>query len=200
MVNAVQQTCKAAAEAVEIAEPAAEVLPAQPIPEAEIRALEERHRQLIQVAATALIQAFEIGAILCNWKTRIPHGQWLPWVRANLNIAERTVSQYIRLSESREILERYFKIGRYFPANRAKPICKSAETHADLKSAEAHADLEQLPSIQKALFFLSNGQDTGAQPKPKPAKGPRYPKLTLTPDLLNQLCPDCRAIVEGKPL
>jgi hypothetical protein len=48
------------------------------------------------------------GEILDQKKQSLPHGKWLPWIRANLDFTERTAQYYLKLYEHRDevLLER----------------------------------------------------------------------------------------------
>ena len=181
------------ADIAKIADDKPEVLTPQPIPEEELRDLHERHQRLMCKGVEALYQAMDIGDILLRWKEQIRYGQWLDWLKTNVQIPERTCQQYLRLATGRELIESRFGL-------RKLKVRSADSAEVEYRSADS-ADLESAPSIQRALFFLTDkGDELGAKPKPKPAKGPRYPKITLTPELLEQLCPDCRTILEGKSL
>src|SRR6516164_1016138 len=38
------------------------------------------------------------GELLIEAKSKIPHGQWLPWLKANCAMSERTARDYMRLA------------------------------------------------------------------------------------------------------
>jgi Protein of unknown function (DUF3102) len=49
--------------------------------------------------------AIRIGELLISVKDRLPHGKFLPWVKANLTFQERTGRNYMRLFRERDKLK-----------------------------------------------------------------------------------------------
>src|SRR4051812_42211679 len=39
-----------------------------------------------------------VGKLLIEAKAKVPHGQWLPWLKANCAMPERTARDYMRLA------------------------------------------------------------------------------------------------------
>jgi hypothetical protein len=66
-----------------------------------------------------VLHAIQAGALLIEAKEKLEHGQWLPWLKANCEISERTAQQYMRLARHRDEID-----------------TKSAE-HADLPVSRA---------------------------------------------------------------
>jgi N-acetylglutamate synthase/N-acetylornithine aminotransferase len=66
--------------------------------------LAARIRAEHEAAAAALNQglqhAIAAGKLLIEAKKEIPHGQWLPWLKANCAISERTGQAYMRVARS----------------------------------------------------------------------------------------------------
>jgi signal recognition particle subunit SRP54 len=62
----------------------------------EIRQL---HSDILQAARTTLDKAIRIGELLTTVKAQCKHGEWLPWVQANLPFSERTAQNYMRAAE-----------------------------------------------------------------------------------------------------
>jgi len=56
---------------------------------------------------TAVGKAIEIGALLTTVKEELPHGEWLPWLAANVPFAERTARNYLRVYQNREKVNRH---------------------------------------------------------------------------------------------
>jgi len=44
--------------------------------------------------------AIACGDLLAKAKADVPHGQWLPWLRQNIDFSERTSQGYMRLARS----------------------------------------------------------------------------------------------------
>jgi Protein of unknown function (DUF3102)/ParB-like nuclease domain len=63
----------------------------------EIRSLHAKVKLGAQQLAT---DAIEAGQRLVEVKEQSPHGQWLPWLRANCGFSDRTARRYMQLAES----------------------------------------------------------------------------------------------------
>lgn len=63
------------------------------------------HGEIITAARTSLDKAIRIGELLTWIKSRLAHGQWLPWLKANIPFAERTARNYMRCHAERERLK-----------------------------------------------------------------------------------------------
>jgi hypothetical protein len=50
----------------------------------------------------AVEKAIEVGERLSKIKADLKHGEWLPWVKANISISERTAREYMQFHERRE--------------------------------------------------------------------------------------------------
>jgi hypothetical protein len=51
---------------------------------------------------TGLQKAIRIGELLSKINEELPHGQWLPWLQANVQFSQKTASNYMRLFEHRD--------------------------------------------------------------------------------------------------
>jgi hypothetical protein len=61
-----------------------------------------RHHLLARGHADAAIQhAVDAGRLLLQVKTQLMHGEWLPWLRANLEVSPRQAQRYIAAFEQR---------------------------------------------------------------------------------------------------
>jgi hypothetical protein len=119
-----------------------EIRPRRAIPRAEITEVENWHQELEDLRRVALNRlrrlalnrAFDIGFRLRCWHELIPHGKWLPWLKANVAIPERTASQYLLLWDHNEEIKAAFK-------------------SADNSNS---ADLSDLPPIKDALALIAD--------------------------------------------
>lgn len=66
---------------------------------AEIKRL---HSEILNAARTSLDKAIRIGELLREEKSRLAHGQWLPWLEANAPFTDRTATNYMRLFNERD--------------------------------------------------------------------------------------------------
>jgi hypothetical protein len=69
---------------------------------ADLEALAERinaeHEQFGNALRAGLHHALEAGRLLLEAKAGLPHGAWLPWLRDNCKVPERTAQLYMRLA------------------------------------------------------------------------------------------------------
>lgn len=62
------------------------------------------HNELGTLAKSALLKAVKIGQLLTQVKASLKHGEWLPWIEANLPFTDQTARNYIGVYEIREEL------------------------------------------------------------------------------------------------
>ncbi len=61
------------------------------------------HHERASVAArTAIGEAFEAGRLLIEAKSRLAHGEWLPWLKSNCACSERSARNYMKLAEAKD--------------------------------------------------------------------------------------------------
>src|SRR5262245_37253661 len=63
------------------------------------------HESVVQRARDALKEAIEIGGILTKVKQELEHGEWLPWLTANVPFDERTAQRYMSCHANRARLK-----------------------------------------------------------------------------------------------
>src|SRR5215831_4420357 len=68
-----------------------------PILAGEIR---KAHADVQDAAKTAAQRAIDAGHALIEAKELVAHGQWLPWLRENCALAERTAQLYMKIAKS----------------------------------------------------------------------------------------------------
>jgi phage N-6-adenine-methyltransferase len=75
------------------------VIPAHRPLEAVAADINLAHREAQQYAAKAVERALTAGDLLLEAKTRVAHGQWLPWLKENCpDISTRTIQNYMRVA------------------------------------------------------------------------------------------------------
>ena len=62
------------------------------------------HSEVVTAARTTLDKAIRIGELLTEQKASLKHGQWLPWMEANLPFSQQTASNYVRVFANRSKL------------------------------------------------------------------------------------------------
>lgn len=60
------------------------------------------HAEICDKARKSLVAAVRIGELLTKQRSELKHGQWLPWVRANLTFSDDTARNYMRVFSRRD--------------------------------------------------------------------------------------------------
>ena len=60
--------------------------------------INDAHHLAMRHAGEAVAQAIACGKMLVEAKAKVPHGQWLPWLRQNVTFGERSAQGYMRLA------------------------------------------------------------------------------------------------------
>ena len=60
--------------------------------------INQSHVLAMQHSGRAVQHALRCGDLLIEAKAKIPHGQWLPWLRQNVDFSERSVQAYMRVA------------------------------------------------------------------------------------------------------
>ena len=63
------------------------------------------HGEIIGHLSLSLSKAIKIGELLTEQKESLKHGEWGPWIEANLSFTSRTVRSYMRLHRERDSLK-----------------------------------------------------------------------------------------------
>jgi len=63
------------------------------------------HEAVCKAAMTATQHAIKCGVLLAEAKSGLSHGQWLPWLKENCELSERTTQAYMRLARRYEELD-----------------------------------------------------------------------------------------------
>jgi Protein of unknown function (DUF3102) len=58
---------------------------------------------------TVIRKAIDIGVALIDAKRQVPHGQWLPWIKDECELSERTVQDYMLVAACRHKIEQWMK-------------------------------------------------------------------------------------------
>jgi hypothetical protein len=67
--------------------------------------IKKLHSEILDAARGTLDKAIKIGELLSGIKAGLKHGEWLPWLKANLTITERTAQNYARCFEEKDRLK-----------------------------------------------------------------------------------------------
>lgn len=76
---------------------AADIMDRLPVLAAKIR---QAHNDVVDAASTAAERAIEAGHALVEAKHLVGHGKWLPWLKENCGMSERTCQLYMKIAKS----------------------------------------------------------------------------------------------------
>jgi hypothetical protein len=60
--------------------------------------INREHEQFEEASLTTLEHARKAGELLAEAKRRVKHGEWLPWLKANCKMTNRTAKRYMRVA------------------------------------------------------------------------------------------------------
>ena len=80
-------------------------LPADYLPDV-VEKIKDALAKIDAAGRSAVTEAVNAGLLLAQAKSRIPHGQWLPWLADNFALGERTAQSYMQLARSAPDLSR----------------------------------------------------------------------------------------------
>jgi len=66
--------------------------------------INDLHNKIMGSARTTLERAIHIGELLTEQKAKQAHGEWLPWIEANLVFDRMTAARYMRVFDRRQEL------------------------------------------------------------------------------------------------
>ncbi|MCZ8156819.1 MAG: DUF3102 domain-containing protein [Leptospira sp.] len=95
LINSISGTRPGFSKLVEISKPAVDH---------EITTLRNLHEGIIANARNMVQNAILIGEILTQKKSKLKHGEFIPWVESNLNFKIRTAQRYVKMFENRELI------------------------------------------------------------------------------------------------
>ena len=73
--------------------------------QADAAKITQLHKSILHHARASLKEAIEVGRILMKVKNNLEHGEWLPWLKANVPFSERTTQRYISVYDRRAELK-----------------------------------------------------------------------------------------------
>ena len=107
------------------------------------------HALAMQHAGAAVSHGIKVGQLLLQAKETIAHGQWLPWLRANVLFSERTAQSYMRI------------------AHKSPPEIRNGAADLSLRKALQHVAGPRRLSLDEELAGL--GKRTAERERRKPA-------------------------------
>ncbi len=86
-----------------VSSPMAEVNP--PPANSALEEITRLHQEILSAARTSLEKAIRVGELLSTIKGNLKHGEWLPWLAANVPFTDRTARNYLRVFQNRDRLK-----------------------------------------------------------------------------------------------
>jgi hypothetical protein len=131
----------------------------------------QAHRRIVG----SVQDAIEIGEFLTMKKQSLPHGKWLPWLKANIEFAQNTAWRYMNLAANRGKLSRvddldaaYKLLSEKAPEDKPKPNPKPEPKKQDPTSWSAFENQEQEQVLEVELTMVQpieeGGDDDGHDP------------------------------------
>ncbi|MDP9439743.1 MAG: DUF3102 domain-containing protein, partial [Actinomycetota bacterium] len=128
---------------------------------ADLADLANREHRLHKAAKSeALEHAFLSGASLLEVRSRLRHGEWLPWLKANFSPAAKTASRYMRLAQNRTRVSDFPSQRQALdavgsPVERAKtkpPVpADEAAPESGVSAEHQHQGVPDSPAAQEAV-------------------------------------------------
>lgn len=120
-------------------------------------AINEAHREAITTAATAMTKsierAIEVGRLLAEEKAKHNHGEWIPWIEANLDFNRKQAAAYMRAYEQRERVSnvlpgKTFDLGlkgalKLLAKPREKPVKRREPPEASVEVEDSDEDIDE---------------------------------------------------------
>lgn len=111
--------------------------------------INDHHRRAQQSANWALQQAKAAGDLLLEVKAALPHGAWLPWLRANCEVGDRQAQRYIRLAKNWSALEAAnASAPTYLPMSIDAALERLAKPRAEKPNDAANNPLDELALVE----------------------------------------------------
>ena len=129
------------------------------------------HRDFLKSAVSAKVRAVQCGWVLSLQRERLGHGQWLGWIEANLDFAERTVRNYITAFES--------TVGAYRAQQRRPLPLSEAPTMEEIAAATAGTNEKPLAALYRSTGVVEGDPNHGGAREGAGRKA-ALPKLSPT--------------------
>ena len=132
------------------------------------------HVQCVDYAQTTLEHARKAGELLIEAKSKLPHGEWLPWLKNSIEMPERTAQTYMRIARDWGELQAN-------PLRAADLSLREAERLLADKTRKPDAD----EPAKEACYAVHEERTPSREVEVvvSPAPGPKYVTYTKTEDV-----------------
>jgi hypothetical protein len=114
------------------------------------------HESTIEGLRQSVENGMAAGDLLIEAKAQLKHGHWLPWLRDNCNISERTAQLYMRLAKNRAAIEEQAKSATVADLNLNEAAALLMLSSDARKLLEMVKTMEGLDGEELVKFCLDN--------------------------------------------
>ncbi|MBL7188161.1 MAG: DUF3102 domain-containing protein [Phycisphaerae bacterium] len=112
------------------------------------------HGEIGGLLKTSLDKAIRIGELLREQKASLKHGEFIPWIEANLPFTDRTARNYMRLNENRGLL----KTENVSDLRSAYALLASPAQEPEAKNEHLAAEIAEGHYITKQIISCAQGR------------------------------------------
>jgi hypothetical protein len=123
------------------------------------------HQEAVRAASSAVEHAIETGRLLALAKSRVPHGEWLLWLKTNCKFKPRTAQKYIETARVRDELKcaRNAHLGSKVLRDGIPEVVKAAEDGRMSVSAAAKLAGESKKVQRETMKEIEKGRKYSAK-------------------------------------
>jgi hypothetical protein len=133
--------------------------------------IEAEHQAAIGAAHSAIGHAIACGDLLSDVKAGVAHGEWLPWVAANLSFGERQARKYMQLASNAEVV-RIRTCGADLGINAALELIAQPEPEPEAPDPASPTDPDPEPDPEPDDEPEPEAAPTDPEPEDKPEPDP----------------------------
>jgi hypothetical protein len=127
--------------------------------------INDEHRAAYGCAQQAIEHARVAGEHLLKAKAALKHGEWLPWLAANVEVTERQAQRYMKVAENWAALSAKYDAASYLTIDGAlKELAKPKPQAEPSQPAGPKITADQAPSepiVARELVFLQKIEGEG---------------------------------------
>jgi hypothetical protein len=109
-------------------------------PAAIAQEINERHARMNALAKDAVANAIRIAELLCEQRKLCKHGDWLPWLKANVQFSQKTAHTYMRVYAHRSKLEVTSNIAEAYRLTLPKTTAKTNRSKPHVRKSRPSSD------------------------------------------------------------
>jgi hypothetical protein len=71
--------------------------------------IKSAHADVMSIGRDVVRKAIEAGSALIEAKRQLPHGKWLPWLKENCELSDKTAQDYMKVAANKQTVEGWLK-------------------------------------------------------------------------------------------